>query len=201
MRLSAAFCPRRVHPRHTGRLALGLVPLLALAGPGCFPDPGELQSKAPVSDSMAGAATNMDMRLSFDQQGTVDPPATGPNNTADLTMGDVGTKASPVASVRKRLPVNLLAALPQGLALGQAYGMHLFPTGKNLDTAIPVTNNGAQIWCGIHPSQVVYKDANGAALFKSADMNPVNGTVAAVGTLWTSTCLGPGETGYLLDIQ
>jgi hypothetical protein len=208
MRLSAVSRASRGPFRHTSRAVAALAPLLALAGAGCFPEPGDLQARPGVSEPMADAAVTVadtqlaatDTQLARDE-GFVEPPPTGPNNTAELAKGDVGTKASPVASVRKQLGVNLLAALPEGLVLGQAYGTHLFATGKNLDTIIPVTNNGTKLWCGVHTARVIYKDAGGAMVFTSSDMNPVNGTVAAVGTLWTSTCLGPGETGYFLDIQ
>jgi hypothetical protein len=186
--------------------ALPLAALIAATGLGCFPDPNELQTRSgvvPGADASAGVdmqATPADMA-----QPGVDmaQPASGPNNSATLSNGEVGTKASPVMALRKRLTVNVIGGVPPGFTLGQAWGMRLAANTRALDYVVPITNNTGELWCGVHTAQVVLKDAMGAVVYavKMDETNPVTGTVAVVGTLWTSSCLLPGQTGYFLDIQ
>jgi hypothetical protein len=185
--------------------ALPLVALVAATGLGCFPDPNELQTRsaAPGIDASAGVDMQV-VAVDMAQPGAdMAQPASGPNNSATLSNGDVGTKASPVMALRKRLNVNVIGGMPPGFTLGQAWGMRLAPNSRALDYVLPITNNTAELWCGVHTAQVVLKNAMDGVVFavKADETNPVTGIVGVVGTLWTSSCLAPGQTGYFLDIQ
>jgi hypothetical protein len=194
---------RSHNPRQSG--AAVLAPLLALAAVGCFPEPAEIRGRPQVEDPMVDAGVNADtQQLQTDtQQLQTDsaPMPVGANNSADLEMGDVGTKLAPAASLRKRLAVNVPAGMPAGFTLGQAYGIRLFASGKSIDIVIPITNTGPEIWCGVHMTRVAYKDANAATVLVTTDITPVYGSVAVVNATWISTCVAPGETSYFFDIQ
>jgi hypothetical protein len=89
------------------------------------------------------------------------------------------------------------------MELGQAWGTRSFATSKALLYIIPVTNRTNVIYCEVRAVNVVWRDAGGAPVYAApaGELTPLYGTVAVARGEWNSFCAGPGETGYLLDIQ
>jgi len=127
----------------------------------------------------------------------------GPNNTVDLMGAPVGTGAYPVDMLRKKLDVLLTSPMPAGLELGQAYAMRTYGTGNSILYVVPVTNHAQAIACDVQAVNSVLRDGAGAPVWAAtaSDRTPLYGTVAITRDLWNNFCVGPEETGYLLDIE
>jgi len=126
-------------------------------------------------------------------------PPTG-NNSADLqgpALGDVPFTAS---TARRAVPVKVGTTLA-GLTVGQAYLTRNTSTADT-DVTIPVTNGGTDYPCFVTAHSLHYLSTAGTILYSADDPIYLSGSVGDLGvTFYTNTCLAPGETGYLLDIQ
>jgi hypothetical protein len=127
------------------------------------------------------------------------PPPTQ-DNSADLGGDPVGTQPFDPNQDRRVLPVNVTVPLP-GLQVGQAYLTRLSTTNETADVTIPVTNTGTGYPCFVTTKPYRWLDVNGQ-LLNTTNTEFLHGSVGVLsGTLYTETCLAPGESGYFLGIE
>jgi hypothetical protein len=122
------------------------------------------------------------------------------NNSAELDGPPFGHGTDPNDTLRKVIRADLLAPEPR-LTFGQ---VHALRTGVDafVNLAFSVTNTSSGNLCFIELEAFRLKDAGGATLVQP-DLGPfVEGSVLAIDpVVWTSTCLLPGETGWIIDIE
>jgi hypothetical protein len=123
------------------------------------------------------------------------------NNSADLSGAAFGTVAFDASRQRRTVPVTVAASLP-GLTLGPAYLTRLTPTDEAAFLTLSVTNAGASgVPCFVRVSTYQWLSATGQALNTGTDAY-LDGSVGTVaGATDTDTCLAPGETGYLTEVE
>lgn len=127
-------------------------------------------------------------------------PFVGGNNSAVLTGPSVGSGMTPVASLRKPVALKGTGVEP-GYVLGPAYAMipNAMPYGAWV--AFSIKNVTATGQCFIELENVVWKDAAGAPV-GTPTLSFVSGSVGVVlGGVSTDTCLGAGETGWVMLIE
>jgi hypothetical protein len=127
------------------------------------------------------------------------PPPTQ-NNSADLRGLTLGANAFDASTMRRMVPVNVGTPLA-GLQVGPAYLTRTSPTTENAYLTVAVSNTGTQRPCFLQATPLLYM--NGTQLLNAAtDSSYVSGSVGDVGFgISTNSCLGPGESGYFIDIQ
>jgi hypothetical protein len=122
------------------------------------------------------------------------------NNSADLQGVVLGGVAFNPGAMRRMVPITTGTPIA-GLQFGPAYLTRTTTTSETAYLTIPVANTGTQRPCFIQASPLHY--LNGSQLLNDATHSSyVTGSVADVGFgIFTDTCLGPGEAGYIIDIQ
>jgi hypothetical protein len=127
------------------------------------------------------------------------PPPTE-NNSADLRGLVLGGNAFDASAMRRMVPVTVTTALP-GLQVGAAYLTRTSSTLENAYLTIAVSNTGTARPCFLQATPLHY--LNGTQLLNDATHSSyVSGSVGDVGFgISTDSCLGPGESGYFIDIQ
>jgi hypothetical protein len=126
------------------------------------------------------------------------PPISGAptNMAAEISGTIIGYPDQDNEAYRRKLKVTVLDPAPKDLSVGEVWG--LSTTEDNLYLPIPVTNNGQDIVCVILAIKIAVFDASENEL-GSAIYQELAGSVQRIETIWTSSCLRPGETGYLLS--
>jgi hypothetical protein len=127
------------------------------------------------------------------------PPPTE-NNSADLRGLVLGGNAFDGSTMRRMVPVTVGTALP-GLQVGAAYLTRTSPTTENAYLTIAVSNTGTERPCFIQATPLLYMNGT-QPLNDATHSSYVSGSVGDVGFgISTDSCLGPGESGYFIDIQ
>lgn len=125
-------------------------------------------------------------------------PFTG-NNSALLSGAAIGTGTAAVGDLRKQIAVTVLGQ-NDSFAIGTAFATRPSTSSDAAYIVLPVTNTGSQTLCFVKLTGLTYRDAGGAAL-TAPDFTFVDGSVEKVSsTIFTDTCLVPGETGMVHDI-
>jgi hypothetical protein len=127
------------------------------------------------------------------------PPPTE-NNSADLRGLTLGATTFDASAMRRMVPVTVGTPLA-GLQVGPAYLTRSSTASETAYLTVAVSNTGTQRPCFIQAMPLQY--LNGAQLLNDATHSSyVSGAVGDVGFgISTDTCLGPGESGYFIDIQ
>ena len=128
-------------------------------------------------------------------------PAPTKNNSADLRGPALGVAAFTASTDRRAVPVTVGMNVT-GLQIGQAYLTRSPPTSTSVYVTIPVTNTGTGYPCFIQAMPFKYLSSVGTVLNSASDSDYLSGGVGDLGGgIYTHSCLGPGETGYFLDIR
>jgi hypothetical protein len=130
------------------------------------------------------------------------PAAAAPtlNNSADLSGTALGDVAFAPDGMRRSVPVEVDQGALQ-LELGDAY-LTRADDGETAYVTIPVKNGGTGHPCFIEAMPFQWLAADGTVLNDSTQTTFVYGSVGDMGSgIFTDTCLGPGESGYLIDIE
>ncbi len=157
------------------------------------PGPGNDSGASDDSGEDAGCTWNL---------GTGVPEGAAPtlDNSADMTGATFGTDAFDAAQQRRTVPLDVTTSLP-GLSLGEAYLTGLASTPEAAYLILAVTNSGTDFPCFVQTTAYNWLSATGDVL-NSACAIYLDGSVGSVSSLVNSeTCLAPGETGYLTDVQ
>ncbi len=119
------------------------------------------------------------------------------NNSAFLTGAALGTAEEGIDLLRKEIEVNLTTE--SSLRLGTAWAMRSTSSQPGVYLAIEISNPTAELVCRIAAQPYQWRDAGGGAL-ETRERVYATGTVADPDPLYSTTCLGQNETGYLLDV-
>jgi hypothetical protein len=123
------------------------------------------------------------------------------NNSAELVGAMFGEATDPNDTLRKVIRADLLQP-DERLTLGPVHAMQTGGTGTYVNVAFPVTNASSTNLCFVKLDGFRMKDAAGTTLVQPEFPPFLDGSVLAVdSSLWTSTCLLPGETGWIIDIE
>jgi hypothetical protein len=151
------------------------------------------------------AATTDDPDAAVDVACDGNPPTATPlsNNGALLEGAAIGTGVDPIDALRKPLAVTVTASTD--FVVGDAYATRQAASidGVAVDgvyVVVPITNPSDELRCGITISPYRWTDVSGA-LVKDRGFQHVRGSVAAVPPVYSDLCLGPGESGWLLDVD
>jgi|GEM_PF-3375994 hypothetical protein len=133
---------------------------------------------------------------------TVAGPAPTTNDSADLSGAVLGDIAFQPATMRRAIPVQVTTSLTGFVVGPMASVTRTDPTTEAASLVLPVTNRSATVQCFIRALPLLWRDAAGKPLNDPQTFDYVGGAVGltSAGT-YTDTCLGPQETGYLLDVQ
>jgi hypothetical protein len=125
-------------------------------------------------------------------------PTATTNDDATLSGASLGPCATPTL-LRKKIPVTLTGGGTE-FSLGDAYLMSVAADLAYAYLAIPVTNLGTTMHCFVSTTNYSWLDSQGNS--EGDFLTYVTGTVGQVDpTIYTDSCLEPGETGFLFDIQ
>src|SRR5258706_6710768 len=130
-----------------------------------------------------------------------DAMASGPsNNSAELVGASFGDGTDPNDALIKVIRADQLQPEPR-LTLGSVHAMRA-GSDTFVNLAVPVTNVSQSNLCFIELEGLRLKDASGALLVQPQVGPFIDGSVLVVdATLWTSSCVLPGETGWVVDIE
>ena len=118
-----------------------------------------------------------------------------------LSGAEVGGATEDLAQLRKPITFSVTTPNPN-FQFGQAYGARISSTTEGFYWIVPVSNvSGIESFCFISINDGVIRDAGGNQLDTDA-LAFVNGSVRKfnASSIYTDTCLGPGESGHMLGI-
>jgi hypothetical protein len=151
----------------------------------------------------SAGASDIFANCTFPTTGIAPTVGTAPtrNNSADLSGPVVGNIPFDPSTMRRTLPVNVETA-PEGLHVGAAY-LTRTDSSETAYLTIPVTNSGSSEYCFIEANPLQYLSGDGTSLTDPTHLTFLEGSVGLLsfGGGYTDTCLAPGESGYLIDIQ
>lgn len=125
-------------------------------------------------------------------------PTATTNDDANLSGASLGPCGTPTL-LRKKIPVTLTGGGTE-FSLGDAYLMSLMVDPAYAYLAVPVTNLGTTMHCFVSTTNYSWLDSQGNS--EGDFLTYVTGSVGQVDpTIYTDTCLEPGETGFIFDIQ
>jgi hypothetical protein len=110
-----------------------------------------------------------------------------------------GEGKTPNADLRRQVKVTMLGETAMD---GKAYVMRSSSTTSYVDVALAISNSNPDLRCFVKAESVVWKTADGAVIpGDDHALTYLSGSVGNSSDSPTTTCLGPGEKGYLLEIQ
>ncbi len=123
------------------------------------------------------------------------------NNNALISGATIGTGITALSSLRKPIEVKVLTSHPS-LSAGNAFATRPWASTDYAYVILPVTNTGNETLCFVELVQITYRDAADAAILSNG-IAFVSGSVAKLNAtgFFTDTCLSPGETGMIGDIN
>jgi hypothetical protein len=112
-----------------------------------------------------------------------------------------GEGKTPNTQLRHSLKVTIVG--DESTMTGKGYVMRSSPTTSYVDVAIAITNRNPELRCFVRSESVVWKNADGSEIAGDGHetMTYLSGSVGDSNDSPTTTCLGPGEKGYFLEIQ
>ena len=128
-------------------------------------------------------------------------PTATTDNAATISGGSTGM-CSGVTLLRKKIPLTLSAG-GADFAIGDGYLFTDASTPQFVDFAVPVRNLGSTMNCFVHVSTGSYEWNTSQGSAPVELLQPyVTGSVGDVGSgIYSQSCLAPGETGILVDLE
>jgi hypothetical protein len=120
-------------------------------------------------------------------------------NNGGRASVSIGNGTEDLSVLRKQVALQVTGAAPE-LELGPAFVTRTSASSTYIYTFIRVANHGTRRRCFIHIDGQDYLDAAGGHVGHSSG-GFVYGTVGAFSSGATDTCLGPGESAYVPDIE
>jgi len=121
-------------------------------------------------------------------------------NSALLSGAVIGSGTAVVGNLRKQIAATVLGT-NTSFTVGIAFATRGGTSSDYAYVILPVTNIGTQTLCYVKLAGITYRDSSGAAIGVPS-VTYVNGSVGIVSsTMFTDTCLAPGETGMVADIK
>jgi hypothetical protein len=156
-------------------------------------DSGASSSGAANSVGDGGCAWNLG---SGTPQGT--PPTQ--DNSADMAGAVLGTDAFDATQQRRVVGLTVTTPLP-GISLGLAYLTHPVGIDDAAYLTVAVTNTGTGFPCFVQTTTFNWLNASGQVLNPMSTVY-VDGSVGMLPSqVNTDSCLAPGESGYLTDVE
>jgi len=159
--------------------------------------PGGLGGRGPAVDPFADCVWDLGSGT------TVSGPAPTGDNSADLSGAVLGDLAFDPVTMRRAVPVRVDGVLPGFTVSPTAYLTRTDPTTETASLVLTVTNGGTDLPCFVEAQPFRWLDVNAQPL-----NDPTTALVYLAGSVaetlaqgYSDTCLGPGETGYLIDYQ
>jgi hypothetical protein len=111
-----------------------------------------------------------------------------------------GEGKTPNSELRRQLKVTIIG--DDTTMTGRGYVMRSSLGASYVDVALAITNSNADLLCFIKAESVVWKTADGKVIAGDGHaLTYLSGSVGDSDGSPTTTCLGPGEKGYFLEIQ
>jgi hypothetical protein len=134
--------------------------------------------------------------------GSGTPQGTAPtqDNSADLAGAAFGTDAFDATQQRRTVTLSVTTPLA-GISLGQAYLTHPLGIDDAAYLTVAVTNTGTGLPCFVQTTTYNWLNASGQVLNPASTVY-LDGSVGMLSAQHnTDSCLAPGETGYLTDVE
>jgi len=111
-----------------------------------------------------------------------------------------GEGRTPNAQLRRQIKVTMVGDTTM---LGKGYVMRSSATTSYVDVALAISNSDPELRCFVKAEAVTWKTASGEVieLGDESQSTYLSGSVGDSDSSPTTTCLGPGEKGYFLEIQ
>lgn len=123
------------------------------------------------------------------------------NNGALLTGAAIGSGSTAVSELRKSLAVNGPSSSTSDWKVGAAYATRSAANSNAAYIVVPITNIGTTVRCFVRIDGLTYRDGADTVLV-GGKFTYARGSVRNIASeVSTSTCIGPGETGMIADIQ
>ncbi|MEM7436171.1 MAG: hypothetical protein AAF436_13520 [Myxococcota bacterium] len=150
----------------------------------------------------AGAAGGMGGIGGIGGAGGVEPPTTiTDNNYARLNGDAVGRGIQSTNALRKTVQITVVTPNPDVEVATTGY---VFRRANDVETTrwhFVLTNRSTSVACFIRLSDIMLKDSDGDVL-ADAGISFVEGNIGDPGNgMWTGSCLEPGASGPVLDID
>ncbi len=135
-----------------------------------------------------------------DTDSPTEQPDIAGNNAATLSGAALGSDEADVQALRKEVDVTLMSPSAD-FELGTFYASRPRLETDSVFWILPLTNVGDETRCFVKVVDITFRDSDGGVL-SAEDSQFVDGSVGALpSSIYTSTCLAPAETGYILGIQ
>jgi hypothetical protein len=111
-----------------------------------------------------------------------------------------GEGRTPNTQLRRQIKVTMVGDTTM---LGKGYVMRSSATTSYVDVALAISNSNPELRCFVKAESVTWKTASGDVieLGDESQSTYLSGSVGDSSDSPTTTCLGPGEKGYFLEIQ
>lgn len=133
-----------------------------------------------------------------DDNESYNPPLEAGNNSGVISGAQIGTGQFNQDDLHALLPVNLLSVHP-ALTLGQAYISRDTVGSPIVRWMASVKNTGDEALSGVNAGGLTYLDLAGQPMVVAgATTIMLTGSIGVTSLGYDSSCLAPGETGWLL---
>lgn len=147
------------------------------------------ESTAGTGDTSSGATGDT---------GATVTTTTGPSSWACVDGAAFPSGGTTDPTLRKIVPVTERSGEPD-LQLGTATLLRRNATSSFVRIALEITNTGVERACFVSFTDLHYTGASGVLATEGVGF--VSGTVSARGSIYTDSCLRPGESGYFFEID
>jgi hypothetical protein len=153
-----------------------------------------------TANGSTAPAVTLNGTLKYEPAGTPPGPEITTGNNSALLMGAmIGNGVTPLGDLRK--PINVkVTSTDTSFTVGDVYATR---PSTNTDYAyifVPITNTSNVERCFVKLGNITYRDASDLALVSNG-LSYVTGSVAlAVSTVFTNSCLAPGEKGVAITV-
>jgi len=161
-------------------------------------------ASAPPPDAGGEASASAANQTFSDTCLTTEPPGRSvrtltANNAAELGGATLGSRNVIPGFLRR--PVTITVREPSiRLTVGPAFVVRSSESSRYLSLIASVTNPGNDYFCFLEATDMRWLAADGRQLLKS-DRSFLQGSVGEANGLYTDTCLGAGDLGYLFEIE
>jgi hypothetical protein len=160
---------------------------------------GRSQADAPAGSPNVMAAADSGDSASEDNLPAADASTEGNYGWVKFEHTPFGEGRTPNSELRRQIKLTMLG---ETTMTGNAYVMRQSLVTPYVDVAFVISNSNPDLRCFVKAESVLWKTADGTVIpGDEHQMTYISGSVGNSNDSPTTTCLGPGEKGYFLEIQ